>query len=144
MSLTLIIQICSFYYKFVLAGCYVDHIFLLTPFFNSPGVPPFRILEDEDDLGNFIEDPSMRRPVGLNSSSVPPEPIELVPRTDLRKAPASQAVFSMVRIFCNFFLVEFCSSGEVICPLSLLNCVVQAISFVLCVSIKIEIVTCLF
>lgn len=34
------------------------------PYFNSPSIPSFRLLEDEDDLGNYIEDPNLRRPVG--------------------------------------------------------------------------------
>lgn len=43
-----------------------------TPYFNSPSVPSFRLLDDEDDLGNFVEDPKMRRPVG--TLSAPPCP----------------------------------------------------------------------
>ncbi|GJM88261.1 hypothetical protein PR202_ga04301 [Eleusine coracana subsp. coracana] len=35
-----------------------------SPYFNSPSVPPFRIFDDEDDLGNYVADPSKRRPVG--------------------------------------------------------------------------------
>lgn len=33
-------------------------------YFNSPSVPLFRLLDDEDDLGNFVEEPLTRRPVG--------------------------------------------------------------------------------
>ena len=33
------------------------------PYFNSPSKPPFRLLDDEDDLGNFIENPELRHPV---------------------------------------------------------------------------------
>ena len=34
------------------------------PYFNSPGMPSFRMFDDEDDLGNYVEDPKLRHPVG--------------------------------------------------------------------------------
>lgn len=34
------------------------------PYFNSQSVPSFKLLDDEDDLGNYVEEPLMRRPVG--------------------------------------------------------------------------------
>ena len=34
------------------------------PYFNSPSMPSFRMFDDEDDLGNYVEDPKLRRPVG--------------------------------------------------------------------------------
>lgn len=39
------------------------------PYFNSPSMPSFRFFEDEDDLGNRIEDPKLWRPVGPLSST---------------------------------------------------------------------------
>ena len=33
-------------------------------YFNSPSMPSFRMFDDEDDLGNYVEDPKLRRPVG--------------------------------------------------------------------------------
>jgi len=39
------------------------------PYFNSPSMPSFRIFDDEDDMGNFIEDPKLRRPIGPVSST---------------------------------------------------------------------------
>ena len=38
-------------------------------YFNSPSVPSFRLFDDEDDLGNFIEDPKLRRPIGTVSGT---------------------------------------------------------------------------
>jgi len=35
-----------------------------TPFFRSPSVPSFRMFEELDDLGNYVADPNLRRPVG--------------------------------------------------------------------------------
>ena len=37
------------------------------PYFNSPSIPSFRMFEFEDDLGNYVEDPKLRRLVGLVS-----------------------------------------------------------------------------
>ena len=34
------------------------------PFFCSPSVPSFRMFEELDDLGNYVADPNLRRPVG--------------------------------------------------------------------------------
>ena len=34
------------------------------PYFNSPSMPSFRMFDDEDDLGNYVEDPKLRRLVG--------------------------------------------------------------------------------
>lgn len=42
------------------------------PYFNSPSMPSFRIFEDEDDLGNYVEDPNLRRPVGPVSGTTCP------------------------------------------------------------------------
>jgi hypothetical protein len=39
------------------------------PYFNSPSVPSFRMLDDEDDLGNYVEDVHQRRPAGTVSGS---------------------------------------------------------------------------
>ena len=37
------------------------------PYFNSPSMSSFRMFDDEDDLGNYVEDPKLRRLVGLVS-----------------------------------------------------------------------------
>ncbi|GJN20677.1 hypothetical protein PR202_gb08080 [Eleusine coracana subsp. coracana] len=42
-----------------------------SPYFNSPSVPPFRIFDDEDDLGNYVADPRKRRPVGQSDPTLP-------------------------------------------------------------------------
>jgi len=34
------------------------------PYFNSPSMPSFRMFDDEDDLGKYVEDPKLRHPVG--------------------------------------------------------------------------------
>ena len=39
------------------------------PYFNSPSMPSFRMFDDEDDLGNYVEDPKLRHPVRLVSST---------------------------------------------------------------------------
>ena len=35
------------------------------PYFNSPSIPSFRMFDFADDLGNYVEDPKLRCPVGL-------------------------------------------------------------------------------
>jgi len=42
------------------------------PYFNSPSIPSFRMFDFEDDLGNYVEDPKLRRPVGLVSGTACP------------------------------------------------------------------------
>ena len=37
------------------------------PYFNSPSIPSFRMFDFEDDLGNYVEEPKLRHPVGLVS-----------------------------------------------------------------------------
>ena len=37
------------------------------PYFNSPSISSFRMFDFEDDLGNYVEDPKLRHPVGLVS-----------------------------------------------------------------------------
>jgi len=39
------------------------------PYFNSPSMPSFRMFDDEDDLGNYVEDLKLRRPIGPVSST---------------------------------------------------------------------------
>ena len=29
-------------------------------------MPSFRMFDDEDDLGNYVEDPKLRRPIGID------------------------------------------------------------------------------
>ena len=38
-------------------------------YFNSPSMPSFRMFDDEDDLGNYVEDPKLRSRVGPVSST---------------------------------------------------------------------------
>jgi hypothetical protein len=35
-------------------------------YFNAPGEPSFRLLEDKDDLGNVIVEPELYRPIGMD------------------------------------------------------------------------------
>ena len=42
------------------------------PYFNSPSIPSFRMFDFEDDLGNCVEDPKLRRPVGPVSGTTCP------------------------------------------------------------------------
>ena len=42
------------------------------PYYNSPSIPSFRIFDFEDDLGNYVEDPKRRRPVGPVSGTACP------------------------------------------------------------------------
>jgi hypothetical protein len=44
----------------------------MTPFYHSPSVPSFRIFYDEDDFGNYVADPNLRRPVGSSSGTCRP------------------------------------------------------------------------
>ncbi|TVU09537.1 hypothetical protein EJB05_43020, partial [Eragrostis curvula] len=37
------------------------------PYFNSPSVPSFRFFDDEDDMGNYVEDVNLRRPASTSS-----------------------------------------------------------------------------
>ncbi|GJN04495.1 hypothetical protein PR202_ga22046 [Eleusine coracana subsp. coracana] len=56
-----------------------------SPYFNSPSVPPFRIFDDEDDLGNYVADPRKRRPVGESGPTLPRQDVlimESLPLTD--------------------------------------------------------------
>ncbi|TVT99936.1 hypothetical protein EJB05_54651, partial [Eragrostis curvula] len=41
------------------------------PYFNSPSVPSFRFFDDEDDMGNYVEDVNLRRPVGCSGIPTP-------------------------------------------------------------------------
>jgi hypothetical protein len=44
------------------------------PYFNSPSMPSFRMFDEEDDLGNFVEDPRQRRAISkVAVSSCPVE-----------------------------------------------------------------------
>ena len=38
-------------------------------FFNEPGIPSFRLMENEDDCGNTIEEPELYRPLGMDDYS---------------------------------------------------------------------------
>ena len=42
------------------------------PYFNSPSIPSFRMFDFKDDLGNCVEDPKLRRPVGSVSGTACP------------------------------------------------------------------------
>ena len=44
----------------------------MAPYFNSPNIPSFRMFDFEDNLGNYIEDPKLRCPVGPVSGTTCP------------------------------------------------------------------------
>ncbi|TVU42103.1 hypothetical protein EJB05_08492 [Eragrostis curvula] len=41
------------------------------PYFNSPSVPSFRFFDDEDDMGNYVENVNLRRKVGCSGIPTP-------------------------------------------------------------------------
>jgi len=80
------------------------------PYFNSPSMPSFRMFDDEDDLGNYVEDPKLRRPVGPVSGTACTSDDNL--QREARVLPSKAATthqnvqLNVSFVFSGFFLFE--------------------------------------
>jgi len=80
------------------------------PYFNSPSMPSFRMFDDEDDLGNYVEDPKPRHSIGLVSGTACTSDDNL--QREARVLPSKAATthqnvqLNVSFVFSGFFLFE--------------------------------------